>query len=124
MNKKVVIKNGFINMALFGSVFIVISKLFEFLYVIPFHSIIGDSGGALYGYAYTIYLMFMSLSVWALPLSISKVVMEYQTLGFYEVKKRVFVLGKKIAVVFGIGCFLLINIFAPIIVSFINRGNS
>ena len=59
MNKKIVIKNRFINMALFGSVFIVISKLFEFLYVIPFHSIIGDSGGALYGYAYTIYLMFM-----------------------------------------------------------------
>lgn len=124
MNRKVVIKNKFINMTLFCSVFVVLSKVLEFLYVIPFHSIIGDTGGALYGYAYTIYLMFMSLSVCALPLSISRVVSEYQTLGFYEVKRRVFILGKKIAAVFGIGCFLLINILAPIIVSFISRGNS
>ena len=53
MNKKVVIKNKFINLALFSSILVVLSKAFEFLYVIPFHSIIGDSGGALYGYAYT-----------------------------------------------------------------------
>lgn len=124
MNKKVVIKNKFINLALFSSILVVLSKAFEFLYVIPFHSIIGDSGGALYGYAYTVYLMFMSLSVCALSLSISRVVTEYQTLGFYDVKKRVLILGKKIAVVFGIGCFLLINVLAPVIVSLINKGNS
>ena len=122
MNKKVVIKNKFINMALLTSILVVLSKVFEVLYVIPFHSIIWDTGGALYGYAYTIYLMFMSLSVCALPLSISRVVSEYQTLGFYEVKNRVFILGKKIAVVFGLGCFLLINILAPIIVSIICKG--
>ena len=46
MNKKVVIKNKFINMALLSSILVVLSKIFEVLYVIPFHSIIGDTGGA------------------------------------------------------------------------------
>lgn len=119
MNKNVVGKSKIVNLAFFSTIIIVLCKVLEVLYVIPFHSFIGDEGGALYGYAYTIYLLFMSLSFFALPLSISRVVSECQALGFYEVKKRVFSLGKKIALIFGLICFILINIFAPIIVSII-----
>ena len=36
---------------------IVLSKILGMIYVIPFYSIIGDQGGALYGYAYSIYSM-------------------------------------------------------------------
>lgn len=119
MNKNVVGKSKIVNLAFFSTIIIVLCKVLEALYVIPFHSLIGDEGGALYGYAYTIHLLFMSLSFLALPLSISKVVSEYQALGFYEVKKRVFSLGKKVALIFGLICFILINILAPIIVSII-----
>ena len=119
MNKNIMRKSKFINLAFLSTFIIVLCKVLEALYVIPFHSIIGDNGGALYGYAYTIYLLFISLSFTALPLSISRVVSEYQALGFYDVKKRVFVLGKKIALIFGLVCFILINVFAPIIVAII-----
>lgn len=119
MNKNAVGKSKIVNLAFLSTFIIVFGKVLEALYVIPFHSIIGEKGGALYGYAYTIYLLFMSLSFLALPLSISRVVSEYQALGFYEVKKRVFTLGKKIALIFGLVCFILINVLAPIIVSII-----
>lgn len=108
-------KTSFVNGALITTIGIVIAKILGILYVIPFHAIIGDAGGALYGYAYTIYLLFMSLSSAGIPLAISKIVSEYQTLGYYNIKKRAFVLGKRIALVLGIISFIIITIFAPLL---------
>ena len=105
-------KSTFVKGAFITTIGIVLSKILGVLYVIPFHAIIGEKGGALYGYAYTIYLLFMSLSSAGIPLAISKVVSEYQTLGYHSAKKRTFILGKKIAMVMGMFSFLLIMIFA------------
>lgn len=108
-------KNSLINGALISTIAIIITKILGVLYVIPFHSIIGDEGGALYGYAYTIYLFFISISTAGIPLAISRVVAEYQSLGYYKAKKRAFVLGKRIALILGVISFLLIILFAPMI---------
>ncbi|MBQ6323942.1 MAG: polysaccharide biosynthesis protein [Bacilli bacterium] len=108
-------KNSFVKGAFITTLGIVISKILGILYVIPFHAIIGERGGALYGYAYTVYLFFMSLSTAGIPLAISKVVSEYQTLGYYGAKKRVFLLGKKISLLLGFVCFLIIMVFAPLL---------
>ena len=108
-------KSSFVNGALVTTIGIIITKIFGILYVIPFHAIIGETGGALYGYAYTIYLLFMSLSSAGIPLAISKIVSEYQTLGYYNIKKRAFILGKKIALVLGIISFMIIMVFAPLL---------
>ena len=108
-------KNSFVKGAFITTLGIVISKILGIIYVIPFHAIIGESGGALYGYAYTVYLFFMSLSTAGIPLAISKIVSEYQTLGYYNVKKRVFILGKRISLLLGFICFLIIMIFAPLL---------
>ena len=45
-------KNSFITGAFIATVGIVMTKILGILYVIPFHAIIGEDGGALYGYAY------------------------------------------------------------------------
>ena len=74
-----------------------------------------DEGGALYGYAYTIYSVFMSLASAGIPLAISKLVSEYQTLGYYNAKRRVFIIGKRIALILGLICFLIILICAPLL---------
>ena len=108
-------KSTFVKGAFITTLGIIISKILGILYVIPFHAIIGETGGALYGYAYTIYLVFMSLSTAGIPLAISRIVSEYQTLGYYKAKKRVFVLGKRIALLLGIVCFLVIIVFAPML---------
>ena len=112
---KVMKKSTFVKGAFVTTLGIVISKILGILYVIPFHAVIGEQGGALYGYAYTIYLLFMSLSSAGIPLAISKVVSEYHALGYYNAKKRAFILGKKLAIVMGMLCFIIIMIFAPLL---------
>ena len=106
-------KSNFVAGAFIATLGIVLTKALGIIYVIPFYSIIGEEGGALYGYAYTIYTFFMSLSSAGVPLAISKIVSEYQTLGYYNAKKRAFVIGKKIALLLGFICFLLLLLFAP-----------
>lgn len=112
--KKLMSKSNFIRGAFITTLGIVITKILGILYVIPFYAVIGDEGGALYGYAYTIYLLFMSLSSAGIPLAISKLVSEYQTLGYYNAKKRAFIIGKKIAVILGFVCFLILIFCAPL----------
>ena len=108
MRKSTFIKGAFITT--FG---IVITKLLGVVYVIPFHGLIGEKGGALYGYAYTIYNVFMSLATAGIPLAISRIVSEYQAMGYYNTKKRVFLLSKRLALLLGFIFFLIILLFAP-----------
>lgn len=128
MKDKTMKKNSFVAGAFITTFGIVVSKILGILYVIPFHAIIGERGGALYGYAYTIYLMFMSLSTAGIPLAISRIVSEYQTLGYYNAKKRAFIIGKKVALLLGIICFLILMLFAPLLAKMIlgdlTGGNS
>ena len=105
-------KNSFVNGALLVTIGIVITKILGVLYVIPFHSLIGEEGGALYGYAYTIYVFFISLSSAGIPLAISKIISEYNTLGNYNARDRAFYLGRRLALIFGFIAFLILNIFA------------
>ncbi len=119
MMKKGMKKSGFVVGAFIATVGIVLTKILGIVYVIPFHAMIGDQGGALYGYAYTIYVLFMALSSLGIPLAISRLVSEYQALGYYSAKKRVFVLGKKIAMILGVISFLVLILFAPMIARFI-----
>lgn len=105
-------KNSFINGALFVTLGIIFTKILGVLYVIPFHSLIGERGGALYGYAYSIYVFFISLSTAGIPLAISKIISEYNTLGNYDAKVKAFKLGRRLALLFGFISFLILNIFA------------
>ena len=114
MNRyKTVKKNNFVQGAFIATLGIVLSKVMGILYVIPFYMVIGEQGGALYGYAYSIYLLFMAISSAGIPLAISKIISEYQTLGYYDAKKRAFILGKKMSLILGLICFITLFIFAP-----------
>ena len=114
--KDVTMKKGnFVKGALITTLGIVIAKILGIVYVIPFHAIIGDEGGALYGYAYTIYTLFVSLASAGVPLAISKLVSEYQTMGYYRAKKRVFAFGRMIALLAGFISFIIILILAPLL---------
>ena len=108
-------KGNFIKGALITTLGIVIAKILGIIYVIPFHAIIGDEGGALYGYAYTIYTLFVSLASAGVPLAISKLVSEYQTMGYYRAKKRVFAFGRMVALLTGFISFIIILILAPLL---------
>ena len=79
-------KNSFITGTFITTLCILITKILGAIYVIPFYAIVGNTGGALYGYAYTVYLFFMSLSSAGIPLATSRLVSEYHTLGYVKVK--------------------------------------
>ena len=106
-------QNSFLNGAFIATLGIVGSKILGMLYVIPFYAIIGGQGGALYGYAYTLYNLFQSLSCAGIPNAISKIISEYQTLGYYNAKEKAFKLGRRLAIIMGITIFIILFIFAP-----------
>ncbi len=67
-------KNSFMQGAFIATLGIVLSKILGIIYVIPFYAIIGEQGGALYGYGYSIYSIFLGISQAFIPLAISKIV--------------------------------------------------
>ena len=108
-------KNSFITGTFITTLCILITKILGAIYVIPFYAIVGNTGGALYGYAYTVYLFFMSLSSAGIPLATSRLVSEYHTLGYVKAKKRTFQLVKRIVFLFSFICFIIIFLFAPLL---------
>ena len=106
-------QNSFLNGAFIATFGIVISKILGMVYVIPFYAIIGGTGGALYGYAYTIYNLFQSLSCAGIPNAISKIISEYQTLGYEDAKEKAFMIGRRLAIIMGFTIFIILFVFAP-----------
>ena len=85
----------------------------------PFYKVIGEQGGALYGYAYTIYATFLSISTVGIPLAISKLVSEYNALGYYHTRERVYKQGRRVIMAFALVIFALLFIFAKPIANMI-----
>ncbi len=121
-------KNSFMQGAFIATLGIVLTKILGIIYVIPFYSVVGDKGGALYAYAYNVYEIFLGISSAGIPLAMSKIVSEYLTEGNYYAKERVFKLGKLIANTLAILSFLILIIFAPfiakLIIGDVTGGNS
>lgn len=105
-------KNSFVEGTVIATLFIFLVKILGMLYVVPFYSIVGSRGAALYSYAYNIYLIFLSISSAGIPNAISKLISEYETLGYLEAKTRTYKISKKIISLLSILSFILLFIFA------------
>lgn len=114
MKKRNVIQNSMI-----ATICIIICKIIGLIYVIPFNAMISKSAGALYSYAYNIYVIFLSLSTSGIPLAISKTVSEYNSLEYYNTQERVYNIGTKIICFLGFISFIIMVIFADVIASMI-----
>lgn len=115
-------KSNFLNGAIIATVGIIICKIIGLVYVIPFYAMIGTSGGTLYSYAYSIYAIFLSLSTSGIPVAMSKIVSEYNTLEQYYTKERAFKIGSTIIIGLGVLGFILLYIFAPGIAEILKGG--
>ena len=105
-------KSSFLEGAMIATTGIVICKIIGLIYVIPFYSIIGQQGGALYGYAYSIYAIFLSLSSSGIPVAMSKIVSEYNSLEFYNTKEKAYKIGATIIMSLGFFFFIMLMLFA------------
>src|SRR5574344_1536306 len=105
-------KNSFIAGTFIATASVILVKILGMIYVVPFYSIVGSKGAALYSYAYNIYLIFLSISSAGIPNAISKITSEYDTLGHIEAKTRAYNLSKKIVTILSIISFIALFIFA------------
>lgn len=121
-------KSNFLEGAFIATFCIIITKILGVLYVIPFYKIIGEQGGTLYGYAYNIYNVFLTISSAGIPLAISKLTSEYNTLNMQDKKTRMYNISTKIIMTFSILSFLICFIFAPqlsnLIIGELEGGNT
>lgn len=121
-------KNSFVEGTFIATFAIIIVKVLGALYVIPFYRIIGESGGALYSYAYNVYNLFLNISTAGIPIAISKIITEYNTLNMYEAKERTYKLGRNIILIISLIAFFLLFVFskefALLILGEIKGGNT
>ena len=106
-------KSNFLEGAFIATFCIIVTKILGVLYVIPFYDIIGEQGGTLYGYAYNIYNIFLIISSAGIPMAISKLTSEYNSLNMEDKKTRMYQLASNIIMIFSIVSFLICFIFAP-----------
>ena len=105
-------KSSFIEGTFIATLAIVFTKILGMLYVIPFYATVGVKGGALYAYAYNIYVLFIDISTAGLPNAISKVINEFHTLGKEEAKVRAYNIGKTLVRFIAITSFVVLFVFA------------
>ena len=91
---------------------IVLVKILGMLYVIPFYKIVGSQGGALYSYAYNIYLIFLGISSAGLPSAVSKIISEYNTLDYNDAKVRAYKIARNIISFISVITFVVLFVFA------------
>ena len=112
-------KSSFIEGTFIATFAIILTKILGIIYVIPFYATVGIKGGALYAYAYNIYVLFLDISTAGLPNAISKIINEYNTLDKQETKVRAYKLGMVLVRFIAIVSFLVLFIFAKPIATFI-----
>ena len=121
-------KNSFLEGAIIATFGIVLVKIIGLIYVIPFNAIIGEQGGALYGYGYNIYQLFLSISSAGFPFAISKMTSEYLALGNKRAVLDTYKLSRKIILSISVVIFLILFIFskqiALLIIGTSTGGNS
>ena len=107
MKRRNVLQNSMI-----ATICIIACKIIGLIYVIPFNAMISNSAGALYSYAYNIYVIFLSLSTTGVPLAVSKIVSEYDSLEYYNTRDRVYNISMKLIFLIGLLCFVVMVVFA------------
>lgn len=121
-------KNSFVSGTFIATFAIILVKILGALYVIPFYKIIGENGGTLYSYAYNVYSLFLNISTAGIPIAISKIISEYNTLEKYEAKEKAYKIGRNFILIISSIAFFLLFVFAEefgsLIIGEIKGGNT
>lgn len=111
-------KNSFIEGTIISYIVILLTKILGALYVIPFYKIIGENGGILYSYAYNVYNVFLDISTSGIPIAVSIIIAEYNTLKKFNEREYTYKIANKLIFIISIISFLIMFIFSPILAKF------
>lgn len=117
-------ENKFIRGTFFLTAATFISKILGFIYIIPFTSLVGTHGYALYKYAYGPYTILLSISTIGLPLAVSKFVSKYNELGNYKVGLTLLKYGMLLMTISGIISFAILYSLAPALARILSDPDS
>ncbi|HEX7063592.1 MAG TPA: polysaccharide biosynthesis protein [Bacillales bacterium] len=100
------------------------SKFLGLIFFIPLNALVGDKGMALYLYAYTPYMIMISMATLGVPRAVSKFVSKYNARGDYETGRRLFRSGLLFMTITGFAAFVLLYFLAPEIAPFVVKSHS
>lgn len=103
----------FLKGALLLSLSVFATKLLGIVYLVPFKNLVGDEGMSLYGYAYTLYGLFLSLSTLGIPVGLAKFISKYHATGQSHVVRHTFKIGLFLMTGFGVLGYTGLWLFAP-----------
>ena len=95
-------KQSLMKGAMILSIGVLVSRIIGMLYRIPIRNILGDEGQSLYGVAYGIYVVILTLTAMAIPGALSKLIAERRAAGAYKEAQRVFHLAMLYAIGFAV----------------------
>ena len=90
---------------------VVIMKILGAIYKIPLGNILGDEGYAHFLVAYNIYGVFLTLATAGLPVALSRMISEANTMGRHNQVRRIFSVAWWTFFVLGIACTLVMALF-------------
>src|SRR5699024_12839730 len=67
-----------------------LSKFLGMIYVIPFHALVGETGGTLFSFAYTPFSIFIIMLTIGVPLAVSQFVAKYNSLDDFQTCIHIF----------------------------------
>ncbi len=102
----------------------IIARMLGLVKRIPLAYIIGDVGNSYYSAAYEIYNIVFTISVYGLPISVSKLVSANVSKGRYRNADRIFKCAISFAIFTGLIASVLVYIFAPELAGFLNEPMS
>lgn len=115
--------NKFMKGAVILSLSMFLVRIIGLLYVIPFQSLVGATGLALYGYAYIPYSLLVSLSTLGIPVGIAKFVAKYNAVQEFDTSRRMFRFGMVFMIALGIISFIIMYASAPFFARIVIRGD-
>ncbi len=102
--------------AMILSIGVLVSRIIGLLYRVPIRNILGDEGNGIYGVAYNLYVVILTLTAMAMPGALSKLLAERRTVKAYREEQRVF----KVAMIYSVGFATVMSILLWIFADAIN----
>ena len=105
--------SNFAKGAAIATIGIVLTKFLGMMYSFPLENLIGDEGGALYQYAYSIYVIVLEIATAGIPFGMAKFVAMYNSKGDYRAGVKLWRVSTLYMLVVGIVSFFALFLLAP-----------
>lgn len=106
-------KQGFLQGAAILTMGTLLVKLIGALYKIPMNRIIGTEGFGHFNVAYSIYNVLLMISSTGLPIAVSRMISQANTLGNRRQMQKVYQVSLRLFLIIGLCCSIPMLIFAP-----------